>query len=83
MAALLRKPPSAARRSRRHYVARLLAAFPRTERRGLRTEYASDLSSSVLSPQSSTLVEPLSERELEVLRLIAEGHSNQAIADRW
>jgi LuxR family maltose regulon positive regulatory protein len=27
-------------------------------------------------------VEPLSERELEVLRLIADGHSNQAIADR-
>ena len=32
--------------------------------------------------RSSTLSEPLSERELEVLRLIAEGHSNQAIADR-
>ena len=30
----------------------------------------------------NSLVEPLSERELEVLRLIAEGHSNQAIADR-
>lgn len=28
------------------------------------------------------LIEPLSERELEVLRLIAEGLSNQAIADR-
>ena len=28
------------------------------------------------------LAEPLSERELEVLRLIADGHSNQAIADR-
>jgi LuxR family maltose regulon positive regulatory protein len=26
-------------------------------------------------------VEPLSPRELEILRLIAEGHSNQAIAD--
>ena len=36
----------------------------------------------ILSPQSSALVEPLSERELEVLRLIADGHSNQAIADR-
>jgi DNA-binding CsgD family transcriptional regulator len=35
---------------------------------------------SALSPQSSSLVEPLSERELEVLRLIADGASNQAIA---
>jgi predicted ATPase/class 3 adenylate cyclase/DNA-binding CsgD family transcriptional regulator len=32
-------------------------------------------------PSSAPLVEPLSERELEVLRLIAAGHSNQAIAD--
>jgi ATP/maltotriose-dependent transcriptional regulator MalT len=31
--------------------------------------------------QSSSLVEPLSERELEVLALIAQGHSNQQIAD--
>jgi LuxR family maltose regulon positive regulatory protein len=28
------------------------------------------------------LVEPLSARELEILRLIADGHSNQAIAGR-
>jgi len=31
--------------------------------------------------RSSSLVEPLTERELEVLRLIAQGHSNQQIAD--
>lgn len=30
---------------------------------------------------SSTVLEPLTERELEVLRLITEGYSNQAIAD--
>ncbi|NTU86355.1 MAG: response regulator transcription factor, partial [Chloroflexales bacterium] len=30
---------------------------------------------------AADLVEPLSERELEVLRLVAAGHSNQAIAD--
>jgi LuxR family maltose regulon positive regulatory protein len=63
------------------YVARLLAAFPSAENRGLSAE-SSVPTFSVHSPQSSTLVEPLSERELEVLRLIAEGHSNQAIADR-
>jgi LuxR family transcriptional regulator, maltose regulon positive regulatory protein len=34
-----------------------------------------------LKPLASTLVEPLTDRELEILRLIAEGHSNQAIAD--
>jgi LuxR family maltose regulon positive regulatory protein len=63
------------------YAATLLAAFPRTEGQGLRAESPESLHS-VLSPQSSALVEPLSERELEVLRLIADGHSNQAIADR-
>lgn len=33
-------------------------------------------------PAPSPLVEPLSERELEILGLIAQGASNQAIADR-
>jgi LuxR family transcriptional regulator, maltose regulon positive regulatory protein len=28
------------------------------------------------------LIDPLSERELEVLRMIAEGHSNQEIAEK-
>jgi LuxR family transcriptional regulator, maltose regulon positive regulatory protein len=62
------------------YAARLLAAFPRTAGRGQRDEYI-DSGDSVLSPQSSALIEPLSEREREVLRLIADGHSNQEIAD--
>ena len=33
-------------------------------------------------PAAQGLVEPLSERELEVLRLLAEGYSNQEIADK-
>jgi LuxR family transcriptional regulator, maltose regulon positive regulatory protein len=64
-----------------NYIAKLLAAFAGTEGRGLRTE-AAEVRHSVLSPQSSTLVEPLTERELEILQLIADGFSNQAIADR-
>jgi LuxR family transcriptional regulator, maltose regulon positive regulatory protein len=61
------------------YITRLLAAFPRTESPGLRTELAEAIHS-VLSPQSSSLVEPLSARELEVLRLIANGKSNAEVA---
>ena len=34
------------------------------------------------APSAAPLIEPLSERELEVLRLIAAGLSNQAIADK-
>jgi LuxR family transcriptional regulator, maltose regulon positive regulatory protein len=30
----------------------------------------------------SAMMEPLTARELEILRLIGDGHSNQAIADR-
>jgi LuxR family maltose regulon positive regulatory protein len=63
------------------YVETLLAAFPRTEGRGLRTESA-EPTYSVLSPQPSALVEPLTTRELEVLRLIADGASNDEIARR-
>src|SRR5262249_203116 len=40
------------------------------------------LPASSLKPLASTLVEPLTERELEILQLIALGLSNQAIAER-
>jgi LuxR family transcriptional regulator, maltose regulon positive regulatory protein len=73
----------------RTYTERLLAAFPdgdkETRRQGdKQIEHLGDhsVSLSPTLPVSSSLVEPLSERELEVLRLIALGHSNQAIADR-
>ncbi len=54
---------------KRTYIDRLLAAFPKQ-------------SASSLTRESQGLLEPLSERELEVLRLLAAGLSNSQIADR-
>ncbi len=56
------------------YVQRLLAAFPVTA-----PEEAASTKSQV---DQSKLIEPLSEREIEVLQLIAKGLTNQVIATR-
>jgi LuxR family maltose regulon positive regulatory protein len=56
------------------YVRRLLAAYPVGE--------PEQVTSSPLRGPESELVEPLSERELEVLQLIAEGLTNQEVATR-
>jgi LuxR family maltose regulon positive regulatory protein len=56
------------------YARRLLAAFPVAE--------PEPTDSSKTQAPKSELVEPLSERELEVLQLIAEGLSNPEIAAR-
>ncbi len=59
------------------YIGKLLAAFQDvTNDEGRMTK----LSSSVIHP--SSLVEPLSERELKVLQLIAQGLSNREISER-
>jgi LuxR family maltose regulon positive regulatory protein len=54
------------------YLARLLAAFPPTTPSPLLP----------LSPSPPALIEPLTDRELEVLRLMAEGLTYQEVADR-
>ncbi len=53
-----------------NYIGKLLAAFERQK----------DVQPSALSPQP--LVEPLSPRELEILKLIARGLSNREISER-
>ena len=53
------------------HVRRLLGAFPETE------------PAKTASPESQPdMIEPLSEREIEVLQLIAEGMTNQEVADK-
>ncbi len=70
----------------------LIAAVERGKTRDINTaikEIIADFSDSAEHGKESSrltihklLIEVLSERELEVLRLVAEGHSNQEIADR-
>ena len=55
------------------YVARLMAAFEAEAQKGEGTLYL---------PSSQHLIEPLSLRELEILRLIAHGLSNHEISER-
>jgi LuxR family maltose regulon positive regulatory protein len=69
------------------YITQLLAAFPEpykeTKRLGERKARETDARAISLSPSllvSRSLVEPLSARELEVLRLIAGGMSNADVA---
>ena len=58
------------------YTARLLAAFDAEGR------IDSDDSPRLAAPASQPLIEPLSDRELEVLRLVAQGLSNREIGER-
>jgi LuxR family maltose regulon positive regulatory protein len=55
------------------YVDRLLDFFP---------EAVEDRLQSKIANQKPKMIEPLTERELEILRLIAEGHSNAEISQR-
>jgi LuxR family maltose regulon positive regulatory protein len=63
----------AARGLRPDYIGKLLAAFEAEKPRGDARPYL---------PPTQPLIEPLSLRELEVLRLIAQGLSNREISER-
>jgi LuxR family maltose regulon positive regulatory protein len=77
LAALLRRSES--RRSGQKYVDALLAAFGESET-GEQALGAVANGGPTPHARSQTIVDPLSERELEVLRLIALGRSNREIA---
>ncbi len=62
------------------YVGKLLRAI--AEGQGGRGAKGRAISSAPLRPDSPALTEPLSEREIEVLRLLAAGLSNRAIAKK-
>jgi LuxR family maltose regulon positive regulatory protein len=61
------------------YTSKLVAAFEQPDRIAL---MSTSPDSPQQSPRSQPLVEPLSERELEVLRLLATGLSNPEIAQK-
>lgn len=56
----------------KNYTEKILAAFPKS----------SSITESKIENRKSKLIEPLSEREMEILQLIAQGYSNQEICER-
>jgi len=79
MARLLQE--AGARQFQTAAIARLLAAFPPEAPPAVALRPVAD-AAGAQAPQSERLIEALSERELEVLALLASGHSYQQIADR-
>ena len=71
------------RSSAADYASRLLAAFPDSEPKPAAARPKLSKSEISVQPEVGTdIIEPLSERELEVLELIAEGLTNPEIASR-
>ncbi|MCB0154659.1 MAG: LuxR family transcriptional regulator, partial [Anaerolineae bacterium] len=64
------------------YHDKILAAFSGAEAQGSWGAGEKISSPAPQLPRSSALIEPLSERELEVLQLIAQGLSNREISER-
>jgi LuxR family transcriptional regulator, maltose regulon positive regulatory protein len=79
MAQLLRE--ASARKIRPEYTNRLLASFEAEKRPLLAASPGKSEAESCL-PAARPLIEPLSQREMEVLRLIAQGFSNREIGER-
>ena len=65
--------PKQAAHSLRGYVDKIVAAF---------SPPAESISKSAITDHGSVIIEPLTNRELEIVRLIAEGHSNAEISQR-
>jgi LuxR family maltose regulon positive regulatory protein len=79
MARLLRMVYRSKEKGSRDYEARLLEGLLPAEEAG---PPASAQIRSGKSLDQPALIDPLTERELEILRMIAEGHSNQDIAEK-
>jgi LuxR family maltose regulon positive regulatory protein len=79
----IEKQPSVRSHLPRDYVEKLLSAFdkPAEKQSGARRGN-SELIEPEVRPAKDMLVEPLSERELEVLRLVAQGLTNNEISQR-
>jgi LuxR family transcriptional regulator, maltose regulon positive regulatory protein len=79
MARLLRMAYRSKGKGSREYETKLLEGLLSVEASAL--PVSAEISSGK-SPDHPVLIDPLTERELDVLRMIAEGHSNQEIAEK-
>jgi LuxR family maltose regulon positive regulatory protein len=77
---LLRLRGQEAEREYAEYIDQILAAFPDEVRAKQTSEFAATRIDH--QPQKTTLIEPLTTRELQVLKLLATDLSRQEIADK-
>jgi LuxR family maltose regulon positive regulatory protein len=80
MARLLRSAYRSKERERKIYKAKLLEGLMPAD--ATRPSVPPDISSSHFVDRDALLIDPLSDRELEVLQLIAAGYSNQEIGEK-